>query len=153
MLLQAPFTALRTAIATAIAALADYWGEVDNKMHLMMNDPAITSTTVVGDFTEATFGGYAAKAATVAGAAVVDALTGNLIIRIADPAGGWSFLSSGAPPANIPQTIYGAYVTNAAGDILLGAVKFTDPVTITAAGQIIDVDDCTWAVANPPVGV
>lgn len=153
MLLKCPFDAVRAAIAAAVAGLADYWGETDNKMHLMQNNPAITAATVVGDLTEADYGGYAAKAATAAAAVFTDPLTGNLIIRIPDPAGGWAFASTGTPPANVPQTIYGAYVTDAAGAILLGAVKFADPITITAAGQIIDVDDATWVVANPPVGV
>lgn len=153
MRMESPFTAVVTAVAGAIAALADWWGETDNKLHLMQNNPAITSTTVVGDFTEADFGGYAAKLATAAAAVFTDPLTGNIIIRVPDPSGGWAFASSGAPPANLPQTIYGAYLTDNAGTGLIGAVKFDTPITITDAGQIIDIDDVTFVLANPPVGV
>jgi len=153
MLLKSPFAPVKAAVATAIAGLTGWWGEADNKLHLMKNNPAISAATVIGDLTEANFGGYAAKAATAAAAVFTDPVTGNTIIRIPDPAGGWAFAATGTPPANSPQDIYGAYVTNAAGDKLLGVAKFSSPITINTAGQLIDVDDVTFVVADPPVGV
>jgi len=153
MLLKSPFTPVLTAVAGAVAALADWWGEVDNKVHLMQNDIALSSNTVVGDFVEADFGGYAAKTAAAAAAVFTDPLTGGTIIRIPDPSGGWAFVSTGTPPANTPQTIYGAYVVSNDGTKLLGAAKFATPINITEADQIIDVDDVTWLVNTPPVGV
>jgi len=150
MLMQSPFTALVQAVAAAIAALPDYWGETDNKLRLMQNNPSISSTTVVGDLLEADFGGYAAKTATAGAAVVNDPLTGNILLRIPDIAGGWDFLTSGT--TNLPQTIYGAYVTDAAGAILLGAVKFPTPIVLTATAQIVQVDDLNWVLTNPPLG-
>lgn len=150
MLMKSPFTALVSAVAGAIAGLADWWGETDSKLFLMQNDVAISSTTVVGDFTAATFDGSTAKVATVAASVVTDPLTGNTLIRIADPAGGWDFVTTGT--TNLPQTIYGAYVTSNDGTKLLGAAKFDVPIILTATGQIVPVDDVQWVLAAPPLG-
>jgi len=144
----APFTAAYVAIATAITALTGWYGEATSKVKLMTNNPAIDSNTVIASFTEATFDGYAALGASGVSALFTDPLTGLEVIRIAPPAGGWKYVTTGLTA--LPMTIYGAYLTNTGGTILMGAVKFDTPIILTAVGQLIDLGNVELFV-NPTI--
>lgn len=66
-----------------------------------------------------------------------DPLTGNQVMQVREPAGGWHWQASVAPsPA---QTVYGYILTNAAGDTLIASETLADPVTIVAVGDGVDI--------------
>jgi hypothetical protein len=96
--------------------------------------PALT----VGSFTEATFTGYAALLAGLnAQQSFVDSATGNQIIQLLEPAGGWHWATTAA--TSLPMTIFGYYVTDNASAVLYGSALLTTPITLTASGQGVDV--------------
>lgn len=88
------------------------------------------------------------KEADFTGATAIDAGTGtqgvfydpatNLrVIELKEPAGGWQWICTADPtPA---QTIYGFQVTDNTDTDLYGAELFNTPITISAAGQGLDI--------------
>jgi hypothetical protein len=86
-----------------------------------------TKATVIADLTPADFTGYAASAAITWGTPLTDT-DGTAFV----PGGMIEFAASGSTVAN---TIYGAYLTDGAGTILLGVFRFDTPVSVGAVGQ------------------
>jgi hypothetical protein len=118
-------------VATLAAALA-------NKVKLAKANFTPSLDLGLAALTEATFPGYLAlNAGTGPQLVYYDVATGLLTIELLEPAGGFHWEST-APPAPA-ETIYGVYVTDNAGAVLLGEVKFVTPLTINAANQGIDV--------------
>ncbi len=74
----------------------------------------------------------------------IDPLTGDSILSLVPPAGGFRWETTGT--TNLPQTIYGVIVTNNAGDELYGSHIFRTPVSLTIAGQVIAIDALTLRV-------
>jgi len=94
--------------------------------------------TVIGDLTLADFDGYAPLAVNSATAAVFqDPATGDWLIQLDEPAGGWTWITTGA--TNLPQTIHGFGLTNSTGATLYGSELLDEPVELTASGQGIDI--------------
>jgi len=147
---QCPFSAAVWQIANAIAQLSDWWGESTNKVRLMQNNANIDANTVVGDLVEATFLG--SDAINVADSPQVrkDPLTGKNVFRFYCPEQGYAWYTGST--LNLPQTIYGAYVTNLDGDKLLGAAKFPTPIVLTAEYQLIDLGNVIFEVSDTPIG-
>lgn len=114
------------------------------KLKLAVNNFVPSLGRVLADFTEATFTGYAAKTTTSAVHAVsYDALTGLYTITIAEPAGGWFWESAAVIGA--PETVYGAYLVDAATELVLfGSQLLPVPVTIDAADQSISLQNVTF---------
>lgn len=111
-----------------------------NKIHLFANNATPAESSVLADFTPATFAGSAAIAG-VAGAQPegYNPTTDASEILIAPPAGGYKWICATDPAS--PEDIYGFYLTDNAGAVLLGAERFADaPRTISSAGQIIELD-------------
>jgi len=105
-----------------------------NHVHLTMADFTPSLDMALVDFTEATFDGYAAKDLGIGSQPIFyDGETGLLTIKLEDPAGGYVWECTGV--TNLPQTIYGAYLTDNADAVLFGAIKFDTPVTLSAADQ------------------
>jgi len=107
-------------------AIPAYW-----HVRLFKNNVSIGASTVIGDFTEADFSGYANV---VAGSPVVDtdgAGRGRLTCAAV------TFTCTGASPSN---DIYGYYVTNSHTNKLVWAQAWPSaPVTINTAGQFLTV--------------
>ncbi len=103
----------------------------DVKLKLYSSNTTLSETTVVGDLTEATFTGY--SAVTLTGA--------SWTVTSADPASAsyaQQTFTSSAGSQN--QNIYGYYVTNSGGTILLWAETFSDgPYNIVNNGDLIKV--------------
>jgi len=98
---------------------------------------------VIGDLTEADFDGYAPLAKAAASPSVTtDPATGDKLIRIPDPAGGWNWVTSGV--TNLPQTIYGFGLTDGAGTTLYGVQSLDEPVELTASGQGVVIGDVNF---------
>jgi hypothetical protein len=92
----------------------------------------------LGSLTAATFtGSTALSAGTGTQPTYYDAVEGVRVMELLEPAGGWHWHCTVSPVS--PETIYGFYVTDNAGATLLGAELLDAPVTISAAGQGIDV--------------
>jgi len=74
--------------------------------------------------------------------------TGDIIVNLVEPAGGWEWVTSGV--TNLPQTIYGYALLNAAGNAVLAVTEpLASPITLNAAGQGIDAGSLTFRI---PVG-
>jgi len=131
----------------AAALLAADTATLDNATDvevILFKDPITpTPATVVGDLTPADFDGYAPLAKAASGPVVTtDPDTGDKLIRIPDPAGGWNWVTSGV--TNLPQTIYGYALTDNTGADLYGIHVFDTPITLTAAGQGVVIGDVTF---------
>jgi len=128
---------LLSADATTLAPPA-----LANHVHLAIANFVPGLDLLLAGLTEATFPGYAALDVGVGAQDVYyDAADGLLTIRLVEPAGGWNWISTGAP--GVPETIYGLYVTDNADAVLLGSMLLEDPVTIDAIGQGLGVGDIT----------
>jgi len=116
-----------------------------NPPKLRLSKQAFTPNqeNVIADFLEADFGGYAAIAAIVGNQhANIDPLTGERLVEMKIPAGGWRFACTAL--TNTPQDIFGAYLTNDAGTVVYGAALFEAPITIDTIAQDITVDGVTF---------
>lgn len=101
--------------------------------HLYKNLVVIDEDTVLGDFTEAAFPGYAAKAAETEPAATTDAFH-QAVSEGADMT--WTCTST---PGSTEQ-IYGIYITFVDASLtakLLCAAAFPSPVAIAASGNTV----------------
>lgn len=135
-----------TLLAADVPTLAPATG---NKVHLSQQTFTPSPARVIGDFLEATFTGYAALVAgTGAQQTFTDAATGLRTIQILEPAGGWHWVSTGT--ANLPQTIYGYYVTDNGTTTLFGCALLQSPVTITASNQSVDVGNIRLSLVLSP---
>jgi len=146
-----PMLAVRTALGELLAADATTIGPVvANKVHLFINELTPTENTVVGDLTVATFTGNAAKATGAAPMlAAFDPATDEQIVTLKEPAGGWFWETADA--VNLPQTIYGAALIDNAGTGLLGIEMLDEPITLTGAGQQIDLGSLTFRFVLQPM--
>lgn len=118
---------------------------VSIKIKLFQNNFTPSPTSVLADFTEATFDGYAPV--TVLAAAyppsrtMPDGSTLALFSSVAD------FEDSG----NVtPNTIYGAYITDTAGTFLLLSVRFDTPKIMDADMKFIKLE---YGILLIPAGV
>jgi len=134
-----PMKALRLTIGELLAAdVANLAPTTPNKIALIANsfNPA-DENLVVGDLVLATFTGSAPKAGAAGAQQVgIDPLTGDQIITILQPAGGYRFECTSAP--GTPEVIYGFALLDDTLANLLGVEGFTDPITITDVGDFVD---------------
>lgn len=146
-----PMTALRTALGDLLAADVPTLAPVAaNKIALVAAAFAPAEDLVLADLTLATFTGSAPKAG-AAGAQQVgnDPGTGDQVITIIAPIGGWRFECSVTPGA--PETIYGFALTNNAGTVLLGCALLPVPVTISLATDFLDLGAVTITFVRTPM--
>ena len=106
----------------------------DCVVHLFVNNIAVTASTELADFTEATWNGYAASSAVVWGETYTD--SNGDAITIGD-----TKQFHAADPV-VAETNYGYYITDTAGTELKFAENFATPI------PIVDEDD---AVIMTPV--
>lgn len=113
---------------TAKIALTDYVGA---KLHLYSNDLTPDANTLLTDFTEAVFDGYAAK--TVTWSAVFIDENG-----VPTSSGGELLFSQTGIVTT--DNVFGAYLTDTAGTTLLGSFRLDDPpFAFDAAGKALTV--------------
>jgi hypothetical protein len=140
---QALLNRLSALLATDTTTLAPAAGGV--KVHLAQNAFAPSLSLALGSLTEANFTGYAALLAAVGNQQnFQDPVTGNGVVQLVEPLGGWHWATTGT--ANLPQTIYGFYVTDNGSATLYGSALFSAPITLTASGQGIDIAQVRFAV-------
>lgn len=109
-------------------------------VRLAINPFTPTVNTVLADFTEATYTGYAAITTSIAGATVItDPLTGDRLLVIPPPAGGFIYTCTAAPSPS--QSVYGYYCQLAAAGLnYLFSARFPDPEVIAAIGDSVTLD-------------
>jgi len=119
--------------ATTLAPAA-----ANNKVHLAQVAFTPAPTLTPASFTEATFTGYAALLAGVSTQQVFfDPATGNQILQILEPAGGWHWKTTNA--TGLPQTIYGFYMTDNGNTTVYGSALFATPIVLNGSGQGVDI--------------
>lgn len=97
----------------------------------------------LGSLTEASFTGSAALAlGTGAQPIYYDAADGLLTIYLKEPAGGLKWVCTVDPGS--PETIYGVYLTDTADAVLWGTMLLDAPLTISSAGQGLEVPYLTF---------
>lgn len=131
--------ALREKMAQLLAAdTATLAPATANKLALFQNDATPNEGMTIADFTLADFDG-STPIAGVTGAQLegLDPNNTDAIISIKPPASGYRWETTGV--TNLPQTIYGAVLIDDTGATVLGAVRFTEAIELTAANQVIEV--------------
>lgn len=101
--------------------------------HLFVNDINPDAGTVVGDFTEAAFSGYAADA--------LGALIGP--VTFADGTRGMHVETDFAADGSIVgpgEVAYGVYVTDTGGTVLYWSGRFNDPQPFANPGDFLSLD-------------
>lgn len=123
---------LLAADTTTLAAAAGV------KTHLAKNAFTPANNRVIGDFTEANFTGFAAKVSgTGTQQAFNDPTSGTRVVQILEPAGGWHWQATDG--LQLPQVIYGWYVTDTTSAIVYGCQLLPTPITLTAALDSVDI--------------
>lgn len=121
------------------------------KLHLASASFTPSLSLLIGSMTEATFTGYAALAAGATGAQLnyFDPATGNQIVEVKAPAGGWVFKCTGS--TGLPQTIFGSYLSDNGSANLLGSQLLSPSVTLTAANQGLEVPNVRYTFPPSPM--
>jgi len=106
------------------------------------------------DLVEADFDGYVElHAASAATQVYTDPQTGETIIQVREPAGGWFWETSGE--TNLPQTIHGVYLTSPDGLTLHASGLFDQlglpAVALTGTGQGLSWPQATLRLATIPL--
>lgn len=107
---------------------------------------------VIGDMDEADFDGYSAlHGASAATQVFIDPVTGLWTLQVREPAGGWHWVTTGL--TNLPQTIFGYYLTDSGGTDLWGVHRFSDAeeVLLQIVGQGVDVPSARFALNAQPL--
>lgn len=134
-MLTAMTVAAKKAVMNRAVAVGGPWAALT--LHLYVNNVAPNEDTVVADLTQATFAGYAAVAALAFGTCYIDA-DGNF--KLSAPSE--QFTATGI---GVLETVYGYYLTDAAGTVLHGANLLDTPVPITQIGDgLIVQPDITY---------
>lgn len=147
-----PSQALIDAIPAALVATGAILDGTGNVFHVHLAKAPFSPTPAMalGALTEADFGGYAILDGPSAPAAVyLDPLTGYWVIEITAPLGGWHYLT--ASGVNLPQTIFGAYLTDTTDAVLLGSALLDNPVPLTIAGQGFDLPPQIFTLTPVPL--
>lgn len=106
------------------------------RVHLYSNDVTITNATVIGDFTECSGSGYGYV---VYGSMTTPAFVSGVASSTVDPA-----VFSGP---NDGSDIYGCFITDPSGDMILCGRFDSAPLTMTGSQQLqIDMTNLTGTV-------
>lgn len=137
-----PTSVLNDAVPALLAADAATLAPAVNANHVhLIKIPFTPETYTFNPADVATYTGSAAKSAgTGAQQSFKDPVTGNEIVQLLEPAGGWTWKCTVAPGA--PETIYGVCVTDNADAVTLGSGLLEEgPVTIAAVNDAVVVGD------------
>lgn len=140
-----PVGPVLTALIDGILGMAAFTAGTLGKVKPIRQPYAYTPGMVLADLTLADFATSTALAMGDEPSTYTDPLTGDEIIALAAPVGGFEWLVTAG--TNLPQTIYGYALTDAAGTVLIGVTDpLTDPLPLTTVGQGIDAGELTFRV-------
>ncbi len=106
------------------------------KVALVENDFNPTINTMIGDLTVCAVAGLTPIAvATGDQYESRDPLTGEIVVEMKPPAGGFYFEATSG--TGLPKTIYGIAVINNGGSTLFMSERFETPVVINAVNQVV----------------
>jgi len=136
---------LLAADPTTLAPAADA-----NVVFLIMEPFVPDEEMVIGDVTPANFTGSTPLEAGVGTQQVgTDPATSDQRVTVKEPAGGWRWEPTN--DVNLPQTIYGyGLATDGLAD-LLGLALLDEPVTLTEAGQEINLGVVSMTINASPI--
>jgi len=147
-----PMLAIREAIGTDLATSAPL-AQVTalNRVALVINPFTPEEGMALTDLTLATFDGHTALIVASGDQQVgLDPVTGDQIITIVEPLGGWRWITTGT--TNLPQTIYGYALYDSTGPgPLLGVQLLPTPIGLTAVGQQINLGTVAFTVVQQPL--
>jgi hypothetical protein len=130
---------------TTLAPAADA-----NKVKLVIEAFVPDEDLTVDDFVLAAFTGSTPLACGVGTQpAGVDPDTGDQVVTLKSPAGGWRWECT-ADPAE-PENVFGAILTNLAGDELLGMMLLPAPIAISEAGQEVNLGVINMRLVAQPI--
>lgn len=132
-----PSKTLAATISALLAADTNYLANATAmKVGLITANFTPTIDTVIGDLTISVAAGLVALAG-VAGAQLesVDPVTGELIVEVKAPAGGFRWETPGGFTG--PVTVYGFALGNGAMTALIGTHKLATPIVLNNANQAI----------------
>jgi hypothetical protein len=116
-----------------LAELIDTGNLLDGaEVGLFKSDIEITKDTVLADLTVADFSGYAPSAAQVWADPIVDQ-AGNAIV--AAP----SVIFHAATPLTVSNSVYGWYLVDSGGTVLLAAERFPEAVEVSSPASAVFV--------------
>jgi len=120
-----------------------------NKIALIANDFNLNELLEVADLTLADFDGSAPIAgATGTQLAGIDPLTGEQIVTVKEPIGGWRWEMTGL---TVPtQTIFGYALLKSDLSVLYGAQRLPAPITLQAIGEQIDIGSAQIRIVLNP---
>lgn len=147
-----PMKAVRLRIGTLLAADATTLAPATdaNTIALIKSEFTLEEDLVAADVDLADFDGSTPIAgATGAQQEGIDPATGDQIVTIKDPAGGYRFETTGV--TNLPQTIYGYGLFNDDQTVLLGLALLDEPVTLTEANQVINLGKVDLNIVQQPI--
>jgi len=145
-----PTKAVRLLLGEILAADTTLFPVAGNEVVLYQNNVTPNEDLLMADITVADFDGSTPLAAGAPPMQVgIDPLTGEQVLTVKEPAGSWRWETTGV--TNLPQTIYGAVLTNTAGNVLFGILEFDEPITLQAAGEEINVPSMTFRFVAQPM--
>jgi len=119
-------------------------------VHLIKDPWTPANDTDFTTLVAADFDGYTElNAAAGAQQAFTDPLTGERIVQLIEPLGGWHWEVSGV--TNLPQTIYGYAVTDLADTDTFGSALLDTPITLLGVGEAVDLPNVRLTFVNSPL--
>lgn len=147
-----PVKSVRTALGTLLAANATTLAPAmdPNEIALISADFTPTENLVIGDLTIAAADGLDPIVG-VAGTQLtgIDPVTGEQIVTIKEPAGGWRWALTG--PKTPAVVVYGFALTTTAQGALLGTQKLDVPVSMETIGDMLDIGNAELRFVLQPI--
>jgi len=146
-----PTKAVRLQLGELLAADTTTLAPATANEIVLIKEPFVpTETLAIGDLVVADFDGSTPIAGETGAQQVAnDPATGDQIITIKEPLGGWRWETTGV--TNLPQTIFGfALLDNTLAD-LYAVETLATPVTLTDAGQEINIGTAKFRVVAAPL--
>jgi len=146
-----PTRFLRLQLGELLAADTDTWVNITGQPTVALVAETFTPSEdlVTADLTLATFTGSTPLAGDTTQEAGVDPATGEQVITVIAPAGGWRFECTVAPGS--PETIFGFALRQSSTAALLGTALLATPVTITNVGDFIDLGAIEFRLVLQPM--
>ncbi len=147
-----PSQVLANTVSTLVSAdTTQLASATNNKLHLAAAPFTPSLALLIGGLTEAAYTGYAALSAGATGTQTTffDPATGNAIVEVKAPTGGWLWKTTSL--TGLPVTIYGSYLTDTTSAVLLGSQLLTPNVTLTAIGQGIEIPNVRFTFPPSPM--
>ena len=147
-----PIRALRLQLGELAAADATFLAPAlaGNKIKLVIAAFTPSEDRVLGDFTLASFTGSTPLVAGTGTQAVgVDGVSGEQVITILEPAGGWRWECTVAPAS--PQTVFGFIMTSNDDLTLIGCGLLPQTVLIARVGDEVQIGNVTLRIVRQPM--